>query len=524
MLTRMDEGAGSTSAQPSTELSSAAKARATIKGVVILQIAANALGVAAVAAYFHFLYPLPTTEEIGDVDLNVVIFGIYVGLMGVIALPVNAMLLRRAVIWAREGTPPTERQRKLLFSLPLAETLSALLSWFGAAVLFGLLNRGSERIAIGIALAGMVTCALLYLLLEGYFRPVYALALEDAELPEDRRDVLPRLMLAWVLGSGVPLVGIAMTTVIVPGPLEPHRLAWIAGVSFVAGGLVMGVAARSVARPLTRVRDAMRQIERGELDTHVPVDDLGELGRLAEGVNNLGAGIREREQLRDLFGRQVGQHDFADLALGGWDPATASSRRDVTVLFVDLIGYTRFSESHSPEEVVDMLNQFFRVVVAVVNREGGWINKFEGDAAMCIFGAPQDQPDHADRALRTAAALPREMAHVDGLLDAGTGVASGEVIAGFVGTPERFEYTVIGDVVNLASRLCDEAKEAGVPVLASESTIRRAVADDGWVSHGRLSLKGRSGKVSAYTLRTAQVRRSRRYGTPWSSRAERSAP
>ena len=524
MLTRMDEGAGSTSAQPSTELSSAAKARATIKGVVILQIAANALGVAAVAAYFHFLYPLPTTEEIGDVDLNVVIFGIYVGLMGVIALPVNAMLLRRAVIWAREGTPPTERQRKLLFSLPLAETLSALLSWFGAAVLFGLLNRGSERIAIGIALAGMVTCALLYLLLEGYFRPVYALALEDAKLPEDRRDVLPRLMLAWVLGSGVPLVGIAMTTVIVPGPLEPHRLAWIAGVSFVAGGLVMGVAARSVARPLTRVRDAMRQIERGELDTHVPVDDLGELGRLAEGVNNLGAGIREREQLRDLFGRQVGQHDFADLALGGWDPATASSRRDVTVLFVDLIGYTRFSESHSPEEVVDMLNQFFRVVVAVVNREGGWINKFEGDAAMCIFGAPQDQPDHADRALRTAAALPREMAHVDGLLDAGTGVASGEVIAGFVGTPERFEYTVIGDVVNLASRLCDEAKEAGVPVLASESTIRRAVADDGWVSHGRLSLKGRSGKVSAYTLRTAQVRRSRRYGTPWSSRAERSAP
>ena len=163
---------------------------------MFLQVAANVLGVAAVAAYFRFLYPLPTSEEIGDVDLNVVVFGIYVAVMGMLALPVNAVLLRRAVIWAREGTPPTVRQRRLLFSLPLAETLSALLSWVGAAVLFGLFNRGSERIAIGIALAGVVTCALLYLLLEGYFRPLYALALEDAELPEDRRDVLPRLMLA----------------------------------------------------------------------------------------------------------------------------------------------------------------------------------------------------------------------------------------------------------------------------------------------------------------------------------------
>ena len=89
------------------------------------------------------------------------------------------------------------------------------------------------------------------------------------------------------------------------------------------------------------------------------------------------------------------------------------------MLFVDLRGYTRFSETHPPEEVVAMLNRFFRVVVAVVNREGGWVNKFEGDAALCLFGAPQNQPDHADRALRTAAALPRELARADGLLGGG---------------------------------------------------------------------------------------------------------
>jgi adenylate cyclase len=268
----------------------------------------------------------------------------------------------------------------------------------------------------------------------------------------------------------------------------------------------------------------MRRIEQGDLDTHVPVDDLGELGRLAEGVNNLGAGIREREELRDLFGRQVGQAGLVELALGGHEPTSSGERRDVTVLFVDLSGYTRFSESHSPEEVVAMLNRFFRVVVAVVNREGGWVNKFEGDAALCIFGAPGEQEDHADRALRAAAALPKDLAQTDDLLGAGIGVASGEVIAGFVGTAERFEYTVIGDVVNLASRLCDEAKTTRPGVLAAASTIQDAHQRENWSPAGRLSIRGRREKAVVYAPKESQTRRARRYGTPWSSNSERSAP
>lgn len=499
------------------------RTRSTVRGVVRLQILANSLGVAAVVAYFRFLFPVQSQDDLGDLDLNVVVFGTYLATMILLALPLNALALRRAVVWAREGTAPTERQRKLLFSLPLVETLSALLSWFGAAVLFGVINADVQRISVGIVLAGVVTCTLLYLLLEGHFRPLYALALIDADLPEDRRDVLPRLMLAWLLGSGVPLVALSLSSVIGPEPLDGHRLTWIAAVSFVAGGVVMGVAATSVARPLLLVRDAMRHIERGELDTHVPVDDLGELGRLAEGVNNLADGIREREALRELFNRQVGQAGLADLALSAGGPV-AGERREVTVLFVDLRGYTRYAETHPPEAVVAMLNRFFRIVVAVVNREGGWVNKFEGDAALCLFGAPQDQPDHAERALRTAAALPRELAQGSRLLEAGIGVASGDVLAGFVGTAERFEYTVIGDVVNLASRLCDEAKTAPGGVLAAASTVEAARHTDQWTDAGSLTIRGRRGRASVYALRSAQSRRSRRYGIPFVSKADRSAP
>jgi len=508
----------------STSTAGVARSRSTVRGVVRLQILANGLGAVAVFAYFRFLFPPEAEGELGNSTLNLVAFGTYLTVMVLLALPLNTLFVRRAMNWVRQGRPATDRQRKLLFSLPLAETLTAFVSWLGAAVLFGVINSDVQRISVGIALAGVVTCTFLYLLLEGHFRPVYALALADADLPADRRDVLPRLMLAWLLGSAVPLLAIGLTPLIGPAPMDGQRLAWLAFVCIAAGALVMGLAARSVARPLNTIRDALRDIEHGDLDVQLPIDDLGELGRLAEGVNDLAAGMRERELLRELFQRQVGQAGLADLALDFQGATASGTRREVTVLFVDLRGYTRFSETHEPEEVVAMLNRFFRVVVARVSREGGWVNKFEGDAALCLFGAPQEQLDHADRALRTAAALPRELAQADDLLGVGIGVATGEVIAGFIGTAERFEYTVIGDVVNLSSRLCDEAKGTASGVLAASSTVQAAEQRDGWSPAGRLSIRGRREKAVVYSPTAGQPKRSRRYGTPWSSRPERSAP
>jgi adenylate cyclase len=485
------------------------RARATVRGMVWLQVAANGLGMAVVALYFRFLAP-PSEDRFLENSLSLWIFGGYVGAMFLVALPLNAWLMTRAVSWVGEQRSPTARERKLLFTLPTLETLSALTSWLVAAVIFGVMNTDVLQVAAGIALAGMVTCTLLYLLLEGHFRPLYALALADAALPETRRDVGPRLMLAWLLGSGIPLAAITLGNLFNPRPLNPDRLAWIGSMSLIAGGIVMLVAARSVTRPIERIREGLQRVEEGELDVELPIDDLGELGRLTQGVNHLAAGIREREELRDLFGRQVGQTGLADLAGPGTGGESQGELREVTVLFVDLRGYTAFAERHAPTEVVEMLNRFFGVVVAVVNREGGWINKFEGDAAMCIFGAPQDQPDHADRALRAAHALPHQLMSDSGPLAAGIGVASGEVLAGFVGTPERYEYTVIGDVVNLASRLCESAKKQPTGVLASASTVHAAVTNDGWKPAGRIDVRGRSERAVVYTVDDPELDRNRR--------------
>jgi adenylate cyclase len=387
------------------------------------------------------------------------------------------------------------------------ETATALVSWFGAAVLFGWLNQDVQRVAIGVALAGVVTCTLLYLLLEGHFRPVFALALQDAQLPESRRDVGPRLMFAWLLSSGVPLLAVSLANWTSDGPLESARLAWVGLGALIAGGLVMAVAARSVTRPIIRIRDGLRRVEEGDLEVELPVDDLGELGRLTQGVNHLAAGIRERDELRDLFHRQVGLAGLADMAVDGVGKDNLGEQREVTVMFVDLKGYTAFAERHDPTTVVEMLNRFFSAVVAVVNREGGWVNKFEGDAALCIFGAPQDQPDHARRALRAARYLPRQLEQEGGPLAAGIGVASGEVLAGFVGTPERYEYTVIGDVVNLAARLCDSAKGQPSGVLASATTVQLGDSRDGWKPAGRIEVRGRRERAIVFTLDTPGANR-----------------
>ena len=203
------------------------------------------------------------------------------------------------------------------------------------------------------------------------------------------------------------------------------------------------------------------------------------------------AGLREREQLRDLYGRQVGI-DVAREALerGG---ALGGETRDVSALFVDVVGSTRLAHRESPERVVALLNEFFNVVVTAVHDRGGLVNKFEGDAALCVFGAPVPQDDHAARALACARELRLRIDELDGGLDAAIGVSCGTVVAGHVGAETRFEYTVVGDPVNEAARLTELAKQHDERLLASGDTVDAAGGDEAahWTIDGEVTLRGR---------------------------------
>jgi adenylate cyclase len=274
----------------------------------------------------------------------------------------------------------------------------------------------------------------------------------------------------------------------------------LACIGLAAGSIATALVARSVAEPIEEVRRAVGRVHDGDLGAHVGVDDGGEVGMLQSGVNRMVDGLRERERLRDLFGRHVG----VEVARQALEQATGlgGEQREVSVVFVDLVGSSALAEVLAPADLVDALNAFFAAVVAAMAAEGGWVNKFEGDGALCVFGAPATQPDHASRALRASRDLMsqvRSLAVAHPGLDAGIGVSSGPVVAGNVGTEQRYEYTVIGRPVNEAARLTELAKRREGRVLAGEGALSRAGDESThWVSLGTVALRGHASAVSIF--------------------------
>ncbi len=471
------------------------QAAGTAAGVVALQFLANGIGGLFVLIYLKLLFPAEAgLEDTNAESLNTVVFGAYIVATVLIAIPFNRKVLGPVITWLAEDRTPTPEERLITVSQPWVQTMSAFGLWSGAAVIFGILNDGAERLAVGIFLAGLTTCALLYLLLERYFRPVFILALDGAPLPTNRIGIRIRLMLSWLLSAGLPLLGIALLPIgLTATQLEglTTRTSWLAGASFLASGLIMRVSVRSVADPVDRVRRAMSKVEQGDLTVTVAVDDSGDMGRLEAGFNQMVTGLRERQKLQDLFGRQVGAEVASRALTQGVE--LGGERRELSALFLDLQGFTTFSEQHTPEEVVAVLNLAFGTVVDVVMEHGGWVDKFEGDAALCVFGAPADQADHAACALRTAVELRDRLGSLDEVPPVGIGVASGDVVAGNIGNERRYEYTVIGDAVNVAARLTELAKAHPARVLADDATVDMAgAAASAWEQVDTIQLRGRA--------------------------------
>jgi adenylate cyclase len=251
---------------------------------------------------------------------------------------------------------------------------------------------------------------------------------------------------------------------------------FLAVVATVTGFLATFLAARAIADPVSGVRDGLERIARGDLEVQMPVDDASEVGQLQAGFNRMAEGLRERQRIRDLFGRHVGE-TVARAALSE-GVRLGGEEREVAALFVDIVGSTSLALALPPTEVVRLLNRFFRVVVEVIESEGGLVNKFEGDAALCVFGAPVASPDPAGAALRAARSLAARLARELPEVDFGIGTSAGVAVAGNVGAESRLEYTVIGDPVNEAARLAELAKQRPERVLASSAALDRALGEE----------------------------------------------
>jgi adenylate cyclase len=372
-------------------------------------LTANLVGAAVVGGFAVWALPKPDgVEDTDALTVNLAVGGAYLLLATVAGIAWGRRLLEAGshgiLVWLASNRTPTPKQRLRVLRAPLRIMFVQVVLWGLAVALFALLNATySGLLALGVgvtvALGGLTTSAAAYLLCELALRPVASRALSSGRA---QRGYVPgvasRWLWAWALGTGAPLLGliaigiVALTDVSIDEtPLAVSMVVLGAG-GIVFGAIVSALAAYATVHPIASIRRGLERVGEGDFSVELAVWDSTEMGLLQSGFNEMAAGLRERERIRDLFGRQVGQ-EVARQALALEDPQLGGEVCDVAVLFVDVIGSTGLAATMPPQEVVDLLNAFFAEVVETVERQGGWINKFEGDAALAIFGAPTPLDD-----------------------------------------------------------------------------------------------------------------------------------
>jgi adenylate cyclase len=266
------------------------------------------------------------------------------------------------------------------------------------------------------------------------------------------------------------------------------------------------------SRPLEELKNAVDRIAKGDFNTRANLDSNDEFGEVAKSVNTMALGLSERDRVKGAFARYVSQQvlDKVLSTTNGADALTGDRRR-ISVLFSDIRGFSKISEKLAPEKVVQLLNEYFELMVEVVFRNQGTLDKFMGDGLMAIFGAPENDPYQEEHALKAAIEMQQELAKLekkwamDGIhIRIGVGIHSGPAIVGSIGSSRRMEYTAIGDTVNVASRLESATKEMGAAILLSEHTYYGAKGAFPFRNMGTISVRGREEPLTVYALEVKQ--------------------
>ncbi|HVU16391.1 MAG TPA: adenylate/guanylate cyclase domain-containing protein [Candidatus Didemnitutus sp.] len=314
-----------------------------------------------------------------------------------------------------------------------------------------------------------------------------------------------------------PMLGDSPLTVVLQRPLGPeleaaHELEnYLILISLAALAVALLVAlglARNVSQPLQALTDHTRLVTAGDYGIRISLERSDELGELAGAFNQMTAGLAERDRVRDLLGKVVSskiatQLLKSDVKLGG-------EEREVTVLFSDLRNFTGWSESLAPTDVLAQLNRYLDRMSRIVEKNDGVIDKFIGDAIMALFGAPLSDADDADRAIATAREMDAALDELNRELIAegkapfafGIGINTARVVAGNMGSKTRLNYTVIGDGVNLASRLEGLTKDPAYQtrIIISEATLRAAKRPPEVRALGEVHVKGKAEAIKIFAV------------------------
>ncbi len=259
---------------------------------------------------------------------------------------------------------------------------------------------------------------------------------------------------------------------------------------------------RSFTKPIYSLLKEINKVREGDYTTQAPVITEDEIGVLTNEFNEMVKGLKERELIRDTFGKYVTK-DVATVILDKKINLEGEVRL-CTILVTDIENYTTISEELTPKEVVIMLNEYFSVLVGIIQKHQGVVNKFIGDAIFAMFNVPLDDPDHAINAINAALAIEKiTTARTFGKnrqLTTRVGINTGVVVAGNIGSADRLEYTVIGDEVNVAARLEQLNKQYGTHILLGENTYDMAKDHFHFSQLGNFQLKGKERMMKVYKV------------------------
>jgi class 3 adenylate cyclase len=433
-----------------------------------------------------------------------------------LVLPGNR-LLRSAERWAAGGAVDRAEALKDTYTWGRAasvRTLRLMTVW--AALFFVAVGEIAGTTGWRLAQYGVVGAAMgftagliaVHGFVQGALRPARAALAGDTaigdSLPRSRPSFVAWLELS-VLGcvftfSGTAvMLGVAMNRagevpllcIVIAGALT---LVWAVPVT-------VGAIISPSLRPIHDLAEATARVGTGDYLQRLPVVQDDDLGALAASFNRMQAGLAERQRLQAAFGTYVDPALAARLLEQGDDVFTGE-RREVTVMFIDIRDFTPFAESNTAEDTVARLNALFEIVVPAVVDAGGHVNKFLGDGALAVFGAPNDLAAHADAALRAAVLIHRLVdERFGGALRIGIGINTGVVIAGTIGGGGKLEFTLIGDTVNVAARVEQLTKTTGDAILLTQQCVDSlASRPPGLIDRGFHVLKGKSAAVQVFGL------------------------
>ncbi len=453
-------------------------------------------------------------------------------------------LLAAGIVWgsrwarplgSRPATSaPAALVRRRAVMVPYVFGAVAFAGWIGAGLIWGVLYpvlwgfftpaRSIQALFAITGVSGTVTAALVFFAVEHQWRRALPAFFPEGDLSTVtgvlRLRVRVRLLVLFLMLSVIPLslLGVLAYTraAALPG-VDPaaapriveNMLAFIVFIVAVGALAAIGLSlyvAGSVAGPLGQLRGAMREVEQGELGTRCPVVSNDELGAVAEGFNRMVGGLREREFLKETFGKYVSR-EIRDEILAG-RVSLEGQAREVTILFADLRDFTPWVEATGPREVVHDLNAYFTEMDQAIRDHRGLVLQFIGDEIEAAFGAPVAYPAHAEMAVRAALEMRRRLQAWNAErvragktpLRHGIGIHTGSVLAGNIGSAERHSYALVGDPVNLASRIQSLNKELGSDILVSGDTRRLLNGQFDLVRLPAVRVKGKSVEVEVYRL------------------------